>query len=1350
MGEFGLILREWHPSLLDCLFDEHEVTSDCPPNCSPGDVAGNGYRWDFESEPSELARAFGNLVWETCRARQGLAFPSYPYAMAAVDGDPYRQNGVLKNTRFGDITYTTPADTMEDLHFASCFGAGPLISDGSKVIGRAIGGDDNFIVPTIPKSILEEFDAIAPTYQTQHLTEQAALSDLSKFNLSTQGTIFPCVLHTVREYVLRHIGKHPSDQKPSQLSVNDSAAGINGPRFRTKAVQGHPDIDGISLRMLEQVWQTVTPVTLKAQYCSKQKTRTILGTCNVVALPIRAALRGVTTAWMKAGKDSPIYLGKNKFKPCPKWEAPYLNADLASCDRSTPAIVRFFTTQLIFEQACAQHAIPLYVVNCCHDVLATNHLACTKRGGLSSGDPITSISNTIYSLVLFCQHMFLSYLKLGNGKAVRMMRGELRFEELLEDQQLAIYSDDVVLHTSKLMTYPWWNEHLSLALGFATDPKKTDIGMTAEFLGCRYLDGYLVPQRNRVLASICYHLSSRTALEYYESAAAILMDASACTKFDAEWFQEVLAKVSKCAAADGFDFPGFEWFEQFFQAAAEGSHDHCAQCPSKNVAKSACGMRLCALHAYAHRHCSVWLKHCGHDITSTERCALCDYPLMDQPDQDVANLFKCYPFKREIVTITVEDGHATRASPGYYRTHSGKRVVMRKGPTGIAVDGVADGVHSLLMVPTDWSRIDFVKVRKNAIYSTYYQGPPGCGKSHFIMSAVQPDDTVLVPTHALFAEYAQSGKFFHEGEGPVCPYGPRLSLLSGKCSSGRVFVDEGCFCNPLDLARVLTARPVILVGDHNQLPPVGSDGPFFALRLMAKKTLATVYRYGPSVVKLLQPFYDFPIVSAAGHDTVVDFADEVDPDFDGVTITPYHKDRLPGFITIDSSQGCTFDRVQIYLPTNDSLTLARAIVAISRARYYVRVVDPFRQFQRYFNEGLPVLDNAHPKHWCPMYTLTGLAGYVDISYLPDGSKVLVRKGESPPPNVEPVWFEGSQLLSPLPEVAHSLGYWFSPDLPMFDRIVPELCPFWPIVTNNNNASWPYRLVISLTPLHKLSIPAVSAGFYVGDSLFIGKPDVTSYYLTEFQDGKAVALEASLFSTGRLLANDRRYLSDEEKALAENNFHAFVGDDSKPVIGGAHHITSRFLPDVLPKGSVVLIGTASAGKSVKGRTSVFDVYLPQLQQYLQPNTISKSWPIRIDCKPYRLMVWRDATCYVQFEGKDAVLTYMRTQTFPTGSTFQIDYDGVRTQAPISNRPTVYVGPYGDSTDATVSICTAPLADPGYSLVDCKPYKDGSVVYRYHRLGGDNTFHNIIQLHRLERRLPLAVKPAQDFMVVNFDG
>uniref|UniRef100_A0AB38ZK70 Replicase polyprotein 1ab n=1 Tax=Crocidura shantungensis arterivirus 1 TaxID=3139507 RepID=A0AB38ZK70_9NIDO len=1353
-GEMGLLLRRWCPTLLDCLFDELPVTSTEPPNRSPGDVSGDGYAWDFESEPSETAKQFGNLVWETCRARMGFAPSSYPYDMAEVSGDPYRMDGKLCNTRFGDVEYKTPEDTKEDLHFAACFGAGSLISDGKKIIGRTMGGDDGYIVPTIPVSVLEAFDDIAPTYYTCHMTEEAALADLAKFNLSTQGTIFPCVLHVVRDFVLRHIGRHPPDQKPSELSVKDSAAGINGPRFRTKAIQKYPDFDGVCQRMIEDVWQTVTPVTLKSQYCSKRKTRTILGTSNVVALPIRAALACVTKAWMKAGEHSPIYLGKNKFKSCGTWSAPFLNADLASCDRSTPAIVRHFATNLLFEQAGRPDVIPLYVVNCCHDVLSTNYLACTKRGGLSSGDPVTSISNTIYSLVLFAQHMFLSYLHLGSEKGVRMMKGELRFEELLDDQKVAIYSDDVVLHTPGMMTYQWWNEHLSLALGFKTDPKKTEVGPAAEFLGCRYISGYLVPIRDRVLASLCYHVSSRNALEYYESAAAILMDASACTQYDLDWFTTIVEKMQACAASDGYDFPGVEWFTQFFNTVSEGAHQPCAMCSSQVTSKTACGMRLCAYHAYSHDHCNVWLKVCGHDITTENRCELCAYPLMPCADPDVSTLLKEFPFNRQNVQVDVVDGKVVTGKPGYYRTAGGRRVILKKGPEGVSVDGLLDGKHNLVLVPHDWSRINFVKVRYHAAFSTYYQGPPGCGKSTFIKSMVTDDDTLLVPTHALLEEYIATGMFDHSYDGPRKIGGPRVGLLCSPVKSGKVYVDEGCFCNPLDLARILTHTPVILVGDHNQLAPVGSSAPFFALRLMVKKQLSTIYRFGPAVVKLLQPHYDFPIRSAAPYETRVEVASTLDPTFDGTTITPYHKDRQSGHLTIDSTQGCTYDAVQIHLPTPGSLTKARAIVALSRARHLVRVVDPHKQMLHFFpdliNEGIPVLDNPLTPNWCPMYSTSGLTGYVDIMTLPSGSKVLVRKGNVAPPHLEAIEFEGSSELSPLPCVGHNLGYWFSPDLRKFDRIVPELCPFWPIITAQNEHRWPNRLVVSLHPINKLSIPAVSAGYYVGDSLFLGKPDVTSFYLTEFRSGQAVSIENSLFSTGRLESDTRIFLDDLERQVAADHYHPFVGEDNKSVIGGAHHITSKFLPDSLPKGSVVLVGTSSPGKSLKAKTSVFDVYLPLLLPYLEPETPSKVYKIHIDCKPYRLMVWKGKTCYVQLEGRDAVLTFMRSQTFPRGSTFQIDYDGVRTQAPISNRPTVYVGPYGDSSDALVVITSSPISDERYSLVEAKAYKDGSNVYRYHYNGRDNTLLNIVQLHRLERRLPLPVRPSQDFMVVNLDG
>uniref|UniRef100_A0AB38ZJX6 Replicase polyprotein 1ab n=1 Tax=Crocidura shantungensis arterivirus 2 TaxID=3139508 RepID=A0AB38ZJX6_9NIDO len=994
--------------------------------------------------------------------------------------------------------------------------------------------------------------------------------------------------------------------------------------------------------------------------------------------------------------------------------------------------------------------MPLYVVNCCHDLLVTTNHAVTKRGGLSSGDPVTSIANTIYSLVLFTQHMLLSYLKLGHPKFVLALNEQLTMEQLLEDQDIAVYSDDVVLHTHRMMTHQWWNEHLSLALGFKTDPKKTEIGLSAEFLGCRYIEGQLVPKRDRVLAALCYKVGCRNAFEYYASASAILMDASSCTVYDKEWFSNLVERVRKCANEDGYTFPDFQWYEMIFsKLQQEGGQVTCCRCPAKVVAKTACGLKFCPLHAYQHQHCPVWLSLCGHNINSDQKCSLCDFPMMRNTDVNIAQLEKDFPFVVKNVRTTVTAGVAANLQPGFYRTVKGKRVKAKREPHGVVVD-LQDGDHTLICVPTDWSRINFVSMMRNASLSTYIQGPPGCGKSYYIMNNIGPNDTLLVPTHALLDEYIKTGRFNHRGNGPVDPLGPNLGLLCSRDLKGRIYIDEGCFCNPLDVAKVLSISPVILIGDHNQLAPVGCDKPFYAIAHMKVLRLDSVYRYSQNIVNIIAPFYDFPIVSKATVQTTFELA-PLDPDFDGVTLTPYHKDRTGNFMTIDSSQGSTYDRVQIYLPTPGSLTLPRAIVAITRARRHVRLVDPFQQFKALgfvLPEGIPVLDGTERVDgWCPEYHLSGLIGYVDVHSLPNGSKVLVRKGLEPPQNVDPIWFE-SQAISCLPKVAHNLGYWFSPDLQQFDKIVPELCPHWPVVTARNECTWPDRLVVSLCPLSKFSIPAVAAGYYVGPSLFLGKPGVVSYYLTEYRNNNPVTLPTSLYSTGRFEANNRKYLDDAEEMFAKAHYHAFVGEDSKSVVGGCHHITSQFLPDQLPMGSVVVIGVSSPGKSCKAKCSVFDIYLPLLEPFLNISGKSKVQNIIIDHKPYRLMVWKDATCYVQMEGSNALLAFLRTQSFPRGCTFHIDLDDVRTNATLSRSPNVYVGHY--QMDAPVLITTDAFSNEKYRLVAWQKYTTGETVYRYDYTGEDNTFHNIVQLHKLSNCLPIQPMQARNYALVNFDG
>ncbi|ATP66628.1 ORF1ab polyprotein [RtMc arterivirus] len=1240
-----VLLRPTVPSLIDVLINGADTQPQIQAEHGAGDQGVDGTVWDFEACPDKPAVELADQIIKACDVRRGDApHIGLPYRLHPVRGDPYRESGVLKNTRFGDITYLTPSDTGNPVHAVTCHTPdGTPVLDGKNVVCTTLPAGFELYVPTIPAKVLEYLDGRpdCPLMFTRHGSAAAATEDLAKYNLSTQGFVLPGVLRLVRRYLFAHVGKCPPIHTPSTFPAKNSMAGINGIRFPTRDIQSLPDIDALCAQAVREHWQTVTPVTLKKQYCSKKKTRTILGTNNFIGLALRSALSGVTQGFMKKGVASPIALGKNKFKElhtdvCGRC----LEADLASCDRSTPAIVRWFAANLLFELACAPECLESYVLNCCHDLLSTQVGSVTKRGGLSSGDPITSISNTIYSLIIYAQHMVLSFFKTGHPYGLRFLDEQLKFEEILEVQPLLVYSDDLVLHQESTLVpnYHWWVEHLDLLLGFKTDPAKTCITNTPSFLGCRILNRrQLVPNRDRVLAALAYHMKASNVSEYYASAAAILMDSCACVEYDPEWFEELVVGIANCARADGFSFPGPPFFLSMWEKLRsnyEGKKSKlCGICSAPAQHASACGLDLCLYHTHFHPHCPVVIW-CNHPAGS-QQCNQCQSPV-GAGSSDLDKVLLEVPYKPpKTVMMDVTQG-LTPLDPGRYQTRRGL-VAVRRGIKGNEVE-LPDGSYQCTQILPTCRDINMVNVASNILLSRFIIGPPGSGKTHWLLSQVRDGDVVYTPTHLTMLDMVKAlGTCrFTVPSGTVLQFpapsrtGPWVRILAAGHIPGKVsYLDEAAYCNHLDVLRLLSKTPLVCLGDTKQLHPVGFSAHCYAFDLMPQTQLTNIWRFGNNVCRAIQPEYRNKLVAMVPNTRIVRVPKPVAY---GKVITPYHKDREGDAITIDSSQGATFDVVTIHLPTPNSLSRPRALVAITRARHAVFIYDPHRQLDEFYD--LP--DEMTP---------------VNIALLRDGQLLVIDRNNKESSIASALGngdkfkateaatvaalrtvcadLEGSS--SPLPKVAHNLGFYFSPDLPQFAKLPEELAPHWPVVTCRNETKWPDRLVASLRPINSHSRACVAAGYMVGPSIFLGVPGVTSYWLTMFIKGEAQVLPQTLFSTGRIEVDCREYLDDAERQAAERLPHAFIGETTGTTVGGCHHVTSRYLPRYLPRESVSIVGVSSPGKAAKALCSITDVYLPDLESYLQPETQSKCWKVNLDFKPVRLMVWKNKTAYF-LEGK----------------------------------------------------------------------------------------------------------------------
>nr|QYL35080.1 ORF1ab [Lopma virus] len=1300
----AVIIRPHRPTLLDIIFSGARLNRSIYCDWGPGNTDVTGYFWDFTNPPSKPEIEFSQQIALAALAREGHApnIADYlPYKLHPVVGDPFREEGILKNTRFGDIPYKTPAETKEPAHVAACLHPKGLpVVDGKNVVGTTLPHGFELYLPTLPSPVLDYLDSRhdVPKMLTRHGSSNAATADLAKYSLSTQGFILPGIFKMVRRYLFKIIGPAPKKYNPSNFPAKNSRAGINGSRFPTQVVQSIPNIDEICDRAMREVWQTVTPVTLKKQYCSSRKTRTILGTNNLVALQLRSVLSGVTEAAMLKGHRTPIMLGKSKFERLShNITGLCLECDLASCDRSTPAMVRWFTANLIFELACAPEALPLYVVNCCHDLISTPVGAVDKRGGLSSGDPITSFCNTIYSLIIYAQHMVLSAFRLGHPISKRYLDGMLTMDQLFELQPVMVYSDDMVLYRQhpEFVNYHWFCHHLELMLGFEVDKNKTIITDDPGFLGCRIIDGYLVPQRARVLAALAYHMKAIDAYDYFASASAILLDACSAIVFDEEWFVDLVLGMAECARKCGIRFPG----PAFYSAMAhrllglEGKVESCAYCGSTANYHSACGLALCQYHTHCHPHCDV-LFDCGHFVGSG-LCQLCT----NKPAHLNSVLDKILlgaPYQPPKPVLMEVSNSMTKSPPGRY-SYRGGLITVRRDVAG-NVASCNDGSYTVFKLSQECAGIVMPKVTENVHRSQFITGPPGSGKTHSLLSLLTANDVVYTPTHKSMldlvgklpcARFTPPKTSLYQFPKPSAA-GPQIRLISSGYIPGSVhYVDEAAYANCVDLLKLLSHTPVVCFGDLCQLAPVGYDEPLSLLALMPGKQLTKIYRFGANICSAIQRCYRETLVTSQPL-TGVTYLDE--PKCYGQVLTPFHRDRVGGAITIDSSQGSTFDVVTLHLPTRDSLTRSRALVGCTRSRYWLFIYDPHKQLESFFN-----FPPCSPTHCVPFIHNGTLLMIKGGSVVPFAFGDLKWNDPEVSTAMREAGYEGA--VSPLPQVCHNLGYYYSPDLPNFFPIPGELAAHWPVVTATNNSDWPNRLVVSLRRLSPHSKAMVGAGYHVGPSVFVGVPGVPSYYLTLYEYGVPKQLPNTLVSTGRIAADVRTYLSADEAAVAQTCGHAFSGDVKGTTVGGCHHITSPYLPRHIPKESIAVVGVSAPGKGAKAMCTLTDVDLTELKPYLNPDTLSKDYKVLLDYRPVRLMVWKDGTAY--FHEGFSVLGDMslfvdtsKKNVYVDPSLLPIRFHGV-----LSSKEDAHVIVSPDQFGSKVVISTTPpiQAPPNYKLI-----------------------------------------------------
>ncbi|QNI38735.1 TSHSV-HP4 [Trionyx sinensis hemorrhagic syndrome virus] len=630
---------------------------------------------------------------------------------------------------------------------------------------------------------------------------ERADEDVAKIWLNGTGVWMECELRSAFTALKLELEK--GVELPEGMSFRDSRSGPN--HFTTK--QFATVVAGDELGDRPRSASAILP---KLQPVSKLKVRTVMagGAGNLIYQ--RTFNFGTLSKFKSLSKDpsSPFCVGVdkdtsdvyNKIKGFVNAEKGFCS-DFASCDRTESCFLRCLISAFLFRG----DSFWVDIMNDVFDTLWYNEVF-TSPGGVSSGDPFTSIVNSCYTYICYYVYKCRMLLCKGDSRAFHMYNSGKLLELETNEKQWLIFSDDGVAYDPDF-TPEAWAGFVTQACGFKPDIKKSFVSKHPEFIGCEIMEGRLIPQEERFISSLI-HTSCKTTPQLVETWLGVLTSNAGIYIINPNLYVDVYNYVCSFAEKEGVEsmllpFTLDDLIQKVLQpleppVQPEGSSascifcarpgiSTCVSCPSNYTMCHFC----CAHHCKANNHTPHFGLKCFCGNTSDLRfsgaikCGDCSphapslsllytgsRPLCcSDAELKMAEGFVDYKtyvshviFCMNVDTINNSKELTLEVSEMKvvnYQAVKGSRIRIRGVPCVISKEGeiiskscFKNGTYKCRIESMDY-HICFRNLFANAPHSRLIVGPPGTGKTyHIIHHLLEGTRWLLAATNNCSDEHA--------------------------------------------------------------------------------------------------------------------------------------------------------------------------------------------------------------------------------------------------------------------------------------------------------------------------------------------------------------------------------------------------------------------------------------------------------------------------------------------------------------------------------------------------------------------------------------------------------------------